>query len=88
VEKTKVGVDNGDEVEDKGINPENTEKNTEWALRNFETWRIARYERHPNDTCAADIFKTGTDKEICDCLCKFITETSKTDGTKYVPRSM
>ena len=27
--------------------PANTEKNTEWAIRNFESWRSARNKRYP-----------------------------------------
>ena len=30
-----------------GSCPLNTEKNTEWAVRNYETWQIARNHKYP-----------------------------------------
>ena len=71
-----------------GICPENTAKSIEWALRNFETWRNARNDRHPEDLCASDLFTTGSCEEICEWLCKFISETRKADGTEYTPCSL
>jgi len=67
--------------------PLNTEKNTEWAVYNFETWRTARNKKF-EDQCSSNILSSTNMKELCDWLCKYITETRKTDGTEYTPRSL
>ncbi|XP_065882477.1 zinc finger MYM-type protein 2-like [Dysidea avara] len=38
--------------------------------------------------CSSDLFTDGTNEEICDWLCKFVSETCKADGTEYTPRSL
>ena len=68
--------------------PNNTVKNTEWAVRTFESWRTARNKSHPLDLCPQDLFKTKDHQEICDWLCKLVVETRKGDGTEYTPRSL
>ena len=35
----------------KGECPANTAKSTEWAMKNFEMWRIARNAKFVNDQC-------------------------------------
>ena len=55
--------------------PSNTIKNTEVAVRTFESWRIARNKSHPLDLCPQDLFETKDHQEICDWLCKFVMET-------------
>ena len=68
--------------------PVNTAKTTEWALRNFESWRVARNEKHPDEPCPSDILQCTNHSQLCEWLCKFISETRKSDGTEYTPRSL
>ena len=70
-----------------GDTPANTEKSTTWAIRNFEEWRNARNVKYPNDMCPENIFVQNKSK-ICEWLCKFISETRKSDGEEYTPRSL
>ena len=68
--------------------PPNTEKSTAWALNNFEAWRKARNERNIEDICPENIFMNEDNRFICEWLCKFITETRKSNGKEYTPRSL
>ena len=45
-----IGED-GFESFKKGENPANTAKRTKWAMKNFETWCIARNAKFVNDQC-------------------------------------
>ena len=66
--------------------PANTAKNTDWAYKNFESWRTARNQRFPEARCPDDTFSS---KEIaCEWLCKYNTETRKADGSEYSPHSL
>ena len=49
----------------------NTEKNTEWALRNFEAWQTARNEKYPQEQCCSSV--TANKTELCEWLCKFVS---------------
>ena len=71
-----------------GSTPANTEKSTIWAMRNFEEWRRARNLKFPNDTCPEDIFVESDKSKTCEWLCRFISETRKSDGEEYTPRSL
>ena len=66
----------------------NTTKSTEWALRNFESWRLARNGKYPEELCPSDILQSTNRVELCKWLCKFISETRKSDGAEYTPRSL
>ena len=69
----------------KGECPANTTKSTEWAMKNFELWRIARNAKF-RDQCPEHWFE---DKEnLCGWLCRFVAETRKADGGEYTPRSI
>ena len=70
-----------------GESPANTIKNNMWALKNFQEWRVARNEACPSDFCPDDILLSSK-KHLCDWLCKFVSETRKSDGTEYTPRSL
>ena len=72
----------------KGECPANTAKSTEWAVRNFESWRKARNERYPAENCPADILECADRGKLCEWLCKFLSETRKSDGAEYTPRSL
>jgi len=71
-----------------GETPVNTERNTEWVCLNFELWRVARNEKYPDDQCPEDVLKTAEDNILCEWLCKYVTETRKSDGKEYIPRSL
>ena len=66
--------------------PENTMKSTEWALRNFETWRLARNQRFPEEKCPENVFEDET--VACKWLCRYVSETRVSDGKEYTPRSL
>lgn len=68
--------------------PANTEKNTEWAIRNFESWRSARNKRYPEEQCPPNVLLETGSNELCDWLCKYISETRNVDGTEYTPRTL
>ena len=56
----------------KGECPANTAKSTEWAMKNFEMWHIARNAKFVNDQCPENCY---ADKEnICRWLCRFVAE--------------
>ena len=67
---------------------DNTAKNTEWALRNFKSWRTARNEKHPLYLCPSELFSTKDHQEICDWLCKFIVKNHRGDEIEYTLRSL
>ena len=65
--------------------PANTTKSTEWAVKNFESWRVARNAKF-GEQCPERWFE---DKEnLCGWLCRFVAETRKADGGEYTPRSI
>ena len=45
--------------------PANTEKNTEWAIRNFESWRSARNKRYPEEQCPPNVLFETDSNEFC-----------------------
>ena len=46
--------------------PANTEKNTKWAIKIFESWRSARNQRYPEEQCASNVFSEAESEELCD----------------------
>ena len=71
-----------------GERPTNTEKNTKWAIRNFESWRSARNKRYPEEQYPPNVLFETDSNELCDWLCKYISETRKVDGTNHTPRTL
>ena len=72
----------------KGECPANTTKSTEWAIKNFESWGIARNAKFGDLQCPC-LEQWFEDKEnLCGWLCRFVTETRKADGGEYTPRSI
>ena len=63
-------------------------KSTEWANKNFQSWQIARNKRYPTEQCPANILNFTDRGKLCEWLCKFISETRKSDGSEYTPRSL
>ena len=69
-----------------GYKPANTEKSTNWALRNFEAWKEARVEAEL-DPCPADLFSTDSGV-LCQWLSRFAAETRTTAGKAYTPSTI
>ena len=69
----------------KGECPANTIKIMEWAMKNFESWRIARNSKF-KDQCPERWFEDT--ENLCGWLCRFVAKTRKADGGEYTPRSI
>ena len=68
--------------------PQNTTKNNEWALHNFEAWSDAGNKPFSEDLCP-DADKLLDDKKVaCHWLYQYMSEMRKSDGTEYTPRSL
>ena len=70
----------------KGECPANTAKSTEWAMKNFETWRIARNAKFVNDQYPESWY--ADEENLCGWLCRFVAETRKANVGKYTPRTL
>jgi len=66
--------------------PHNTAKSTEWAVKNFESWRLARNKHFPEEICPDNVFDDQTN--TCKWLCHYVSETRKADGAEYTPRRL
>ena len=66
---------------------ENTARSTEWACRNFDSWRMVRNDKH-SEKCPDYILESADRAVLCEWLCKYISETRKADGTEYTPHSL
>lgn len=67
----------------KGYIPDNTQKNTAWAVKVFSEWRFAREEK-----CPEDLLTSGNVDLLNYWLPRFVNEARKTDGTPYPPRTI
>ena len=66
-----IGED-GFESSKKGECPANIAKSTEWAMKNYEMWRIAHNAKFVNDQYPENCY---VDKEnLCGWLCRFVAE--------------
>ena len=66
--------------------PKNTQKNTSWAIRNFNDWRAEREQRFPGEPeCREDIFDKSPWNvgELNHWLSMFVLETQRSDGERY-----
>ncbi len=70
----------------KGLVPQNTAKNTQWAVKNFEDWRKTRNACHPENPVPEDILESCDPDIINVQLSRFVVETRKSKGVRY-PRS-
>ena len=66
---------------------ENTDKATQWAVKVFMDWSLARQEA-TEENPPKDILLTDDKKMLCDWLCNFFLEVRKSDGMPYGPRSL
>ena len=75
----------------KGFVPQNTEKNTKWAVSTFKQWIVSRIQCSAvGETRDVDILSKPVDKdsectELRRVLCLFVVEACKTSGDPYPP---
>ena len=73
----------------KGFVPQNTEKNTEWAVSTFKQWIVSRIQRSAvGETRDVDILSKPVDKdsectELRRVLCIFVVEARETNSDPY-----
>ena len=71
--------------------PENTEKNTKWAVSTFKQWIVLRNQCSAvGETRDVNILSKPVDKdsectELCRVLCLFVVEARETNGEPYPP---
>ena len=86
---TMVGDDEVSSMS-KGYVPPNTQKNTDWAVKNFGTWRDQRNEKVSSDDekCPPELLSSTDTVLLSKWLCLFVNETRRSDGTLYPPRTL
>ena len=62
----------------KGVVPENTGKNNEWALRNFLEWSTSRSTRKPTDPVPENLLELNDPEILCKWLSFYVMETRQT----------
>ena len=72
----------------KGVVPENTKKATEWALRVFHSWQVARNDAGANDQCPEDILLTEDAEALSKWICYFCMEVRKANREPYTSRTI
>ena len=74
----------------KGYVPPNTQKNTDWAVKNFGTWRDQRNEKVSSDDekCPPELLPSTDTVLLSKWLCLFVNETRRSDGTLYPPKTL
>ncbi len=71
-----------------GYKPPNTSKNTKWALKNFEEWRMARNSSVPNDDVPPSLLTGQNPIQLNKWLSRFVIETRKNKGKQYPPSTI
>ena len=72
----------------KGLVPENTNKSTKWALKNFEAWMKSRNTSYPDDQVPQDILLCSDPELLNLHLSRFVIETRKANGEIYPPSTL
>ena len=72
----------------KGMTPANTNRNTKWALANFEAWRDIRNRLHPTDKVPESLRHCEDPSTLNLHLLRFAIETRKTNGKVYPPKTI
>ncbi len=72
----------------KGVQPQNTSKNNEWALKNFTQWSTSRSIKVPDNPVPEDILTTHDADLLCDWLSRYVLETRQSSGEPYPPKSI
>ena len=67
----------------KGVIPANTEASTLWAKKNFDCWTKSR-SRSGSECVPDGLLRSHDANLVCKWLCRFVTETRKTDGSVYL----
>ena len=69
--------------------PKNTEKNTQWTLSTFLSWRDKRnqcFSEEPEKQVPLDIL--GSTDSVAIWFTFFVAEVRKKDGTEYPPKTL
>ena len=61
-----------------GSTPENTKKNTEWAVHVFNEWRTERPA--VDEQCPPDLLECPSAEKLDFCLSRFVMECRRADG--------
>ena len=72
----------------KGVTPVNTDKNTRWAVSNFEAWKEARNQKHLDDPIPEDLLMSNDPVILNLHLSRFVLETRKSNGEYYPPKTL
>ena len=72
----------------KGVVPRNTEKNNEWAWKNFLDWASSRSEKLPSDPVPCDLLSSSDPNLLCKWLCFFVMENQQACGKLYPPKTL
>ena len=68
------------ETYQRGFVAKNTEVNTQWAVRNFQEWRMDYNSRHSEQPCPKGILLTDSSSELSFWLQKYVLGTRKKTG--------
>lgn len=71
-----------------GVIPSNTEANTQWAVRTFNSWAINRSFLNASEAVPDDLLASHDPQLVCKWLCRFVMEIRKSDGSSYPPSSL
>ena len=71
----------------KGVVPTNTEASTAWARNNFNACTKNR-PCFGDERIPAGLLQSHDSNLVCTWLCRFVTETRKTDGSVYPPATL
>ena len=71
----------------KGVVTSNTKSVNEWALKYLLEWSSSR-SNIEGEAIPADILSCTSPAVVSKCLCYFVEETRKTDGTWYPPSTI
>ena len=62
-----------------GYTPQNTAKNTSWALRVFKDWESQR----DGEQCPSDLFESPSAEKLNYWMSRFVVESRRSDGNPY-----
>ena len=62
-----------------GFTPQNTTKNSDWALRVFQEWQKQR----DGDQCPSDLLERPSAEKLNYWLSRFVVECRRVDGQTY-----
>ena len=68
----------------RGVIPINTETSTRWAVKNFTDWANNRNKSCSSDLVPIDLLERHDVTKVWKYMCKYILETRKSDGAKYL----